>query len=223
VVRVCPKGRRQNQNGGRQKGKNNDDPGKTDPFAVSMSRCDGLNVGMLFMSLKKPVEIRVTVAPVSISKFVITPFTKGHVVRFCPKGRRQNQNGGRQKGRNNDDQGKTDTTPVTSDKTPGSVGVHKLAPEAGMFIKAKVNGVITNLLIDTGATVTLISTGFIKDMSNMPTLSPSQRDILTANGESLKVAGKTIIEIQSDNFKCLNEAVVADINVDGILGLEQIF
>jgi hypothetical protein len=36
---------------------------------------------------------------------------KGHVVRFCPKGRRQNQNGGRQKGRNNDDQSKTDTTP----------------------------------------------------------------------------------------------------------------
>ena len=88
------------------------------------------------------------------------------------KGRRQNQNGGRQKGRNNYDQGKTETTPVTSDKTPGSVGVHKLAPEAGMFIKAKVNGVIANLLIDTGATVTLISTVFFKDMSNMPTLSP---------------------------------------------------
>jgi hypothetical protein len=30
---------------------------------------------MLLMSLIKPVEIRVTVAPVSISKFVITPFT----------------------------------------------------------------------------------------------------------------------------------------------------
>jgi predicted aspartyl protease len=100
------------------------------------------------------------------------------------------------------------------------VGVHKLAPEAGMFIKAKVNGVITNLLIDTGATVTLISTGFFKDMNNMPTLSPSQRDILTANGESLKVAGKTNIEIQSDTFKCLIEAVVADIKVDGILGLD---
>jgi hypothetical protein len=37
----------------------------------------------------------------------------------------------------------------------------------------------------------------------------STLDILTANGESLKVAGKTIIEIQSDNFKCLSEAVVA--------------
>jgi hypothetical protein len=36
------------------------------PFAVSMSRCDGLNVGMLLMSLIKPVEIRVTVAPVSL-------------------------------------------------------------------------------------------------------------------------------------------------------------
>ena len=68
--------------------------------------------------------------------------------------------------------------------------------------------------------MTLISTGFFKDMNNKPTLSPSQRDILTANGESLKVAGKTIIEIQSDTFKCLNEAVVADINIDGILGLD---
>ena len=38
-------------------------------------------------------------------------------------------------------------------------------------------------------------------MNNMPTLSPSQRDILTANGESLKVAGKTNIEIQSDTSK----------------------
>jgi hypothetical protein len=43
-------------------------------------RCDELNVGMLFMSLKKPVEIRVTVAPVSISKFVITPFTFALIV-----------------------------------------------------------------------------------------------------------------------------------------------
>ena len=49
--------------------------------------------------------------------------------------------------------------------------IHKLAPEAGMFIKAKVNGVNTNLLIDTGAKVTLISTSFFKDMNNMPTLS----------------------------------------------------
>jgi hypothetical protein len=45
-----------------------------------MSRCDGLNVGMLFMSLKKTVEIRVTGAPVSISKFVITPFTFAFVM-----------------------------------------------------------------------------------------------------------------------------------------------
>jgi predicted aspartyl protease len=49
------------------------------------------------------------------------------------------------------------TCHISSGTKPGNVS-----------IKAKVNGVITNLLIDTGATVTLISTGFIKDMSNMP-------------------------------------------------------
>ncbi|CAG2249214.1 unnamed protein product [Mytilus edulis] len=107
-----------------------------------------------------------------------------------------------------------------SDSTPGKVGVHKLFHDAGMFLKAKVNGIITDLLIDTGATVTVISTKMFKKMSNMPSLIPTERDILTASGHSLHVSGKTELEIETDTFKCINAAIVADINVDCILGLD---
>ncbi|CAG2239410.1 unnamed protein product [Mytilus edulis] len=107
-----------------------------------------------------------------------------------------------------------------SDSTPGKVGVHKLFPDAGMFLKAKVNGIITDLLIDTGATVTVISTKMFKKMSNMPYLTPTERDILTASGHSLHVSGKTELEIETDTFKCISAAIVADINVDCILGLD---
>ncbi|CAC5368128.1 Retrovirus-related Pol polyprotein from transposon 412 [Mytilus coruscus] len=107
-----------------------------------------------------------------------------------------------------------------SDSTPGKVGVHKLSPDAGMFLKAKVNGIITDLLIDTGATVTVISAKMFQKMSNMPNLIPTERDIITANGDSLHVSGKTELEIETDKFKCTNTAIDADINVNCILGLD---
>ncbi|CAG2218827.1 unnamed protein product [Mytilus edulis] len=93
-------------------------------------------------------------------------------------------------------------------------------PKTRYVLKAKVNGIITDLLIDTGATVTVISTKMFKEMSNMPYLIPTERDILTASGHSLHVSGKTELEIETDTFKCINAAIVADINVDCILGLD---
>ncbi|VDI67236.1 Hypothetical predicted protein [Mytilus galloprovincialis] len=106
------------------------------------------------------------------------------------------------------------------DSTPGTVGVHKLSPDAGMFLKAKVNEIVTDLLIDTGATVTVISTKMFQKMSTIPHLIPTKRDMITANGDSLHVSGNTELEIETDKFECINTDIVADINVDCILGLD---
>ena len=76
-------------------------------------------------------------------------------------------------------------------KTSATVGVHILSAEAGIFVKAKVN----------------------------VSLSPSQREILTANGKSLQVMGKTIADFEFENFQYSNIAVIANINVDGIVGV----
>ena len=103
-------------------------------------------------------------------------------------------------------------------KTSATVGVHILSAEAGIFVKAKVNGVLTNLLINTGATATIVNTKLYRQMSNV-SLSPSQREILTANGKSLQVMGKTIADFEFENFQYSNIAVIANINVDGIVGV----
>ncbi|CAG2194550.1 unnamed protein product [Mytilus edulis] len=105
------------------------------------------------------------------------------------------------------------------EKQNGVIGVNKLANEAGMFIEAKVNGCKAKMLIDTGATVSLISKKLFDRMGSH-VLSPMDRDILTTNGSPLIVFGKTIIDIEINGDVCSNIAVIADLNVDGILGID---
>jgi predicted aspartyl protease len=68
--------------------------------------------------------------------------------------------------------------------TTGTIGVNKLASEAGVFIRVKVNGVNANMLIDTGATVNLISNDLFKKMEN-PLITTMNREFLSASGSSL--------------------------------------
>ncbi|VDH96598.1 Hypothetical predicted protein [Mytilus galloprovincialis] len=105
------------------------------------------------------------------------------------------------------------------EKQNGVIGVNKLANEAGMFIEAKVNGCKAKMLIDTGATVSLISKKLFDSMGSH-VLSPMDREILTTNGSPLIVFGKTIIDIEINGDVCSNIAVIADLNVDGILGID---
>jgi predicted aspartyl protease len=51
----------------------------------------------------------------------------------------------------------TNTTRNNEDHRSGSIGISKFAYEAGLFIKSKVNGWNANMLVDTGATITLVS------------------------------------------------------------------
>ncbi|CAG2245269.1 unnamed protein product [Mytilus edulis] len=88
-----------------------------------------------------------------------------------------------------------------------------------MFIEAKVNGCKAKMLIDTGATVSLISKKLFDSM-RLHVLSPMDREILTTNGSPLNVFGKTIIDIDINGYVYSNIAVVADLNIDGILGID---
>ncbi|CAC5404291.1 unnamed protein product [Mytilus coruscus] len=51
-------------------------------------------------------------------------------------------------------------------------------------------------------------------------LSPMDREILTTNGSPLILFGKTIIDIEINGNVCSNIAVIADLNVDGVLGID---
>jgi predicted aspartyl protease len=66
--------------------------------------------------------------------------------------------------------------------------------EAGMFIKAKVNGLNANMLVDTGATVTHVSVKLFESMTS-PVMTEMKREIVTASGSKINVLVKTIIDI----------------------------
>ena len=135
-----------------------------------------------------------------------------HIATYCM---RRNASGTKSFIRNK----QPSTTKINEDQRHGSIGVSKLAMDAGMFIKAKVNGLNANMLVATGATVTLVSVKLFERMTS-PVMTEMKREILTASGSKINGLGKTIIDIDINGYVCSNVAIVADINVDGILGLD---
>jgi predicted aspartyl protease len=93
----------------------------------------------------------------------------------------------------------TNTTKNNEDQRSGSIGVSRLANEAGMFIKTRVNGLNAIMLVDTGATVTLISIKLFESMAS-PVMTEMTRDIIAASGSKLNVLGKTIIDIDVNGY-----------------------
>lgn len=108
--------------------------------------------------------------------------------------------------------------------TKGSVGrsgVTYKVGEAGMFFHALVNGKVVKLLVDSGATMSILSPDVLNSVGfgNLQLVRLS-RPIVTANGSPLKTDGllTTNMQLGSDNFA--QAFAVAEIGVDGILGLD---
>ena len=89
---------------------------------------------------------------------------------------------------------------------------------------AKIDEMDVYLLIDTGATVSLLSNVCNENMHgrHYHPLETVDRDVLSANGSSGGVHGKAIVSIvlNGTSLHVQQEMIVADISVDGILGLE---
>ena len=94
--------------------------------------------------------------------------------------------------------------------------------DAGLFIEMDVCGVKAKLLVDTGATVSLISTELMSRIpeEDRPRLDSFSRDILDAGGNCLQISGKGTFPTQIRGFSCKLDAVVADLSNDGIMGLD---
>jgi predicted aspartyl protease len=91
---------------------------------------------------------------------------------------------------------------------------------AGLYVKAKINGVEANCLVDTGATLTVVSTKLLQSSSYPSTLESFKQDVVTASGSPLDVEGKTSVVIVLNGHKSLADVIVSNIDVDAILGLD---
>lgn len=90
---------------------------------------------------------------------------EGHIKHNCPKVKKrpcENEHNNAKKGSNR---------PVRSNVQPvcrpnGSIGVGSSLEEAGLYIKVKVHGMHAKFLVDTGATLTLLSQTLYETMGN---------------------------------------------------------
>lgn len=79
-----------------------------------------------------------------------------------------------------------------------------------------------NLLVDTGATLTILADRIFENMEKAGRISLETvaQNIVGADGTPLEVKGKGNFRIQLGEYKFECTAVVANIKADGILGLE---
>ena len=89
------------------------------------------------------------------------------------------------------------------------------------YVSVVVNGLPTNLLVDTGATVSLLSKAVFDTMGKTDdTIMQVKGDVLSTNGSPLQVLGKTSVELKLTDKSWVQDVIIADLTVDGILGMD---
>jgi hypothetical protein len=94
--------------------------------------------------------------------------------------------------------------------------------ESGAYVTAKIFGMNAYLLIDTGATVSFLSKVIYGNMlgTKKGLVENVESDVLSANGSPVDVYGKKSIDLVLNRTTMKHEMIIADLSVDGILGLD---
>ena len=89
-----------------------------------------------------------------------------------------------------------------------------------MFINGCVNNCGINFVIDSGATITLVASRVFERIpeSNRPRLEKIKFDIRMADGGSMKVKGKCVLDLTIGHIEVQHKVIIADIEPEGLLG-----
>ena len=152
-----------------------------------------------------------------------------HLFKNCPLRSNQGRYDGRvQTNEQNNDKrrGKGDESRNEGDKSNREEKHSRniqVIKESGLYVKASVEGMDASLLVDTGATVSVISKVVFETLSltcKYPLVHVVQDELLAANGSPLEVIGRTRMGIAIGQSKLEQDFIVANVNVDGILGID---
>ena len=91
--------------------------------------------------------------------------------------------------------------------------------DAGLLLQASFKGLALRCLVDTGATLSLMSQRVWNNHSS-DKLDPYDGTVMSASGTPLDVQGKANIRLEIHGMKCDVHVVVADIENDMVVGLD---
>ena len=111
---------------------------------------------------------------------------------------------------------------MTDEEEQTRVGSSQDFNRKGLFLEGKINGQPLKLLIDTGATNTLISDKVFDQIEDnrRPELLPVTSVVLQADGTPLRTRGTSRLEVQIGDSLVTTMVTVASLKNEGILGLD---
>lgn len=90
--------------------------------------------------------------------------------------------------------------------------------ESGVYLNAKVGGLMSSLLIDTGAQASVISKSvWLQITKGGRELTEYNREVCAANGGDMRIMGRWQTVCQFDSLAVIGEFLVADVNFPDIL------
>ena len=89
------------------------------------------------------------------------------------------------------------------------------------YVPVKIGKVRGSFLIDTGSTVSVLSSKVVSMIGRTTNLQPVVEKLTTANGQELKLKGKLELQIQLEHLDFSQAFIVAEIDEElGILGMD---
>ncbi|CAG2190935.1 unnamed protein product [Mytilus edulis] len=170
-----------------------------------------------------PLELRDTLAK---ERFVDALIVDSEMKLRIEKGEalvlvKQNTRGGYTKGPDTDGSVRTlKSGEKAANKDKGAV--ISASEDAGMYVELLIQDIFVKFVVDTGATLTLVSTkvyDLIPDLYR-PHLNATKSQIKSACGNYLNLRGKGNFKLDFGTERFTSEAVVTELQVDGILGLD---
>ncbi|CAG2197954.1 unnamed protein product [Mytilus edulis] len=144
----------------------------------------------------------------------------GHLARDCRLPRRNQNNYNGNKG-----DGTVKTLMKTrkqNNRKTNEGAVTTASEDAGMYVKLNVGDIEAKFVVDTGATLTLVSSKLYDMLTPLDKsyLSEVKTTVRSVCGNKLELRGKGRFNLHFGPNMLQSEAVVTDLQVDGILGLD---
>ena len=97
----------------------------------------------------------------------------------------------------------------------------KSADDTELYVSMLVNGIPTRFLVDTGATVSLLSrTAYDRMDKANETSTGVDGEVVSTNDTPVKVFGQTSVQLKIGDEAWTQDLIIADIHEDGILGMD---